>query len=470
MLRSRITTLTILLADLAALFSSFALAYFARVNFDSGSALDQNFRLLPLLLLFIPIYAAMGLYPGFLLSGPDKLKRLSTASTLGVLFLCGMLFMDQAGLLFSRFILFFFWITLLIVVPFFRFCLQRFCGNFSWWGYQILIFGKSSFTEKLAGQLRLEPWHGYKAAAVFNLNNDSAQNSTVKATPLSNDKNQAAWQVSACKQKFAPAAAIIIQEDLSLDERQFLIKLVKFNLLRIIILPEAHSNITLSTSQVMFCSHSAISMSQKLLSPYRLYVKRCIDLLVIATSAPPTLLFFLLIGLAIILDSRGGVLYSHKRIGQGGREIKIWKFRTMCKNADQLLNDYLEKNPEFKDEWRKNQKLKHDPRITRVGHILRKTSLDELPQLINVLKGEMSLVGPRPIVETEIQKYGEAFETYMRVKPGITGLWQVSGRNDVSYDTRIEMDELYVANWSVWLDIYLLIRTVPEVIKGSGAY
>jgi Undecaprenyl-phosphate galactose phosphotransferase WbaP len=468
MLRSRITTLTILLADLSALFSSFALAYIARVNFDSGIALAQNFRLLPLLLLFIPIYAAVGLYPGFLLSGPDKLKRLSTASTLGVLFLCGMLFMDQTGLLFSRFILFFFWITLLIVVPLFRFCLQRFCGRFSWWGYQILIFGKSSFTGKLAGQLRREPWHGYKAAAVFNLDSASAQNPA--ATPLSNDKNQAAWQVSACRQKFTPAAAIIIQENLTPDERQFLIKLVKFNLLRIIILPEAHSSITLSASQVMFCSQSAISMRQKLLSPYRLYVKRYIDLLVIAAAAPPTLLFFLLIGLAIILDSRGGVLYSHKRIGQGGREIKIWKFRTMCKNADQLLNDYLEKNPEFKDEWHKDQKLKHDPRITRVGRILRKTSLDELPQLINVLKGEMSLVGPRPIVEKEIQKYGEAFETYIRVKPGITGLWQVSGRNDVSYATRIQMDELYVANWSVWLDIYLLIRTVPEVVKGSGAY
>jgi lipopolysaccharide/colanic/teichoic acid biosynthesis glycosyltransferase len=124
----------------------------------------------------------------------------------------------------------------------------------------------------------------------------------------------------------------------------------------------------------------------------------------------------------------------------------------------------------LKDEWLKDQKLKHDPRITRVGHILRKTSLDELPQLINVLAGEMSLVGPRPIVKEEIKKYGEAFETYIQVKPGITGLWQISGRNNVSYADRIRADETYVANWSVWMDIYILICTIPEVVKGRGAY
>jgi lipopolysaccharide/colanic/teichoic acid biosynthesis glycosyltransferase len=179
---------------------------------------------------------------------------------------------------------------------------------------------------------------------------------------------------------------------------------------------------------------------------------------------------FLLICAAIVLDSRGGALYHHKRIGYGGKEISIWKFRTMCQNADQQLREYLDKNAGMKEEWLKDHKLKYDPRITRIGRILRRISLDELPQIINVFRGEMSLVGPRPIVKEEIKKYGEAFETYVQVKPGITGLWQISGRNNVPYADRIRMDEQYVANWSVWMDIYILVRTVPAVIKGCGAY
>jgi lipopolysaccharide/colanic/teichoic acid biosynthesis glycosyltransferase len=148
----------------------------------------------------------------------------------------------------------------------------------------------------------------------------------------------------------------------------------------------------------------------------------------------------------------------------------VWKFRTMVSDADEVLEDYLEQNPVAKREWDDNHKLKDDPRVTRVGKFLRRSSLDELPQLINILTGEMSLVGPRPIVEAEIANYGRYYQVYQQVKPGLTGLWQISGRNDVDYQLRVQMDYTYVRNWSVWLDLYILVNTPFAVLSGTGAY
>ena len=170
------------------------------------------------------------------------------------------------------------------------------------------------------------------------------------------------------------------------------------------------------------------------------------------------------------MDSTGGVFYGHKRIGKGGREFTAWKFRTMVVDADLKLKEYLERNPESLAEWDATHKLKDDPRITWLGRILRRFSLDEFPQLWNVIKGEMSLVGPRPIVADEIHHYGNRFDPYTWVKPGMTGLWQVSGRNDTTYEERVSLDEYYVRNWSMWLDVYILARTVAIVLRRKGAY
>jgi lipopolysaccharide/colanic/teichoic acid biosynthesis glycosyltransferase len=142
----------------------------------------------------------------------------------------------------------------------------------------------------------------------------------------------------------------------------------------------------------------------------------------------------------------------------------------MVQDADRVLQEYLEKNPALREEWESSYKLKNDPRITRVGKFLRKTSLDELPQLINVIKGEMSLVGPRPIVDDEVKFYGKSFRLYTQVLPGMTGLWQISGRSDTSYDYRVSLDEYYIRHWSIWMDFYILVRTVWVVLKHSGAY
>ena len=163
-------------------------------------------------------------------------------------------------------------------------------------------------------------------------------------------------------------------------------------------------------------------------------------------------------------------LFAHKRIGQHGKEFPCYKFRTMCVDADARLKEYLAANPEAREEWERDFKLKDDPRVTRVGRVLRRTSLDELPQLLNVLKGQMSLVGPRPIVKAEIPRYGSYIADFYMVRPGITGMWQVNGRSDTTYDERVQMDSWYVRNWSVWLDLSLLWKTVSVVLNHKGAY
>ena len=165
----------------------------------------------------------------------------------------------------------------------------------------------------------------------------------------------------------------------------------------------------------------------------------------------------------------GGIIYRHRRIGYNGRMFDCLKFRTMIPNADEALSKLLE-HPEMKAEWLRDRKLRHDPRITRLGRFLRRTSLDELPQIWNVLRGEMSLVGPRPVVREELLRYGTGASAYLAAKPGITGLWQVTGRNDTDYRRRVILDTFYVCNHNLLLDCYILLRTTGVVLGGNGAY
>ncbi|MBO4368833.1 MAG: sugar transferase [Desulfovibrio sp.] len=196
--------------------------------------------------------------------------------------------------------------------------------------------------------------------------------------------------------------------------------------------------------------------------------KRPVDLLLCLLLLLPALLLGLLIALAIKLESKGPVFFRQTRIGKNGRSFQIIKFRTMVPNADTLSAAILSET-QIK-EWQKKQKLFTDPRVTKVGAFLRRYSLDELPQFINVVTGDMSLIGPRPIVEEEKEKYGTVFEEYCLVRPGLTGLWQVSGRNNLTYEERVAIDHTYITQWSPWLDTKILILTIPAVFSGKGAY
>jgi exopolysaccharide production protein ExoY len=179
---------------------------------------------------------------------------------------------------------------------------------------------------------------------------------------------------------------------------------------------------------------------------------------------------FLMIALLVKFSDGGPILYGHSRIGRGGRIFPCLKFRTMVQDGERVLAAYLATNPEANAEWIATRKLKNDPRVTRVGAVLRKLSLDELPQIINILLGDMSLVGPRPVVRDELEIYGTSAVYYLKSRPGLTGLWQVSGRNDVSYDSRVAFDRHYVENWSMSEDIRIIIKTVPAVWMSRGCY
>lgn len=205
-------------------------------------------------------------------------------------------------------------------------------------------------------------------------------------------------------------------------------------------------------------------------NPWNRLLKRLFDICATVVGGILISPILLLIAIWVYHDSPGPVIFKHRRVGKDGKEFNCYKFRSMCVNSKEVLEHLLATDPAAKAEWDKEFKLKDDPRITKSGAFLRKTSLDELPQLWNVLKGEMSLVGPRPIVQAEVPRYGKYITEYYSVLPGITGMWQTSGRSDIDYPERVQMDNWYVHNWNLWLDLVLLWRTVAVVVHHEGAY
>jgi exopolysaccharide production protein ExoY len=199
-------------------------------------------------------------------------------------------------------------------------------------------------------------------------------------------------------------------------------------------------------------------------------IKRGFDMLGALVGLVVLCPLLILVGLLVKLSDKGPMLYGHIRIGRGGRLFRCLKFRTMVRNGDAVLAAHLRSNPAAAAEWAATRKLKDDPRVTRVGVVLRKLSLDELPQIVNILRGDMSIVGPRPVVREELDHYGKSAVFYLKSRPGLTGLWQVSGRNDVSYDTRVAFDRHYVENWSMVEDIKIIAKTVPAVFLSRGSY
>lgn len=213
-----------------------------------------------------------------------------------------------------------------------------------------------------------------------------------------------------------------------------------------------------------------LRLKNNLARPWNRFLKAMFDfvLTLVGTVAISPILLF--IAIWIYKDSPGPVIFKHTRIGKNGKAFPCYKFRSMCVDAKARLEELLKNDPEAKAEWERDFKLKNDPRITKSGAFLRKTSLDELPQIFNVLKGEMSLVGPRPVIEEELERYGEYVNDYLMVKPGITGMWQVSGRSDIDYQERVLLDSWYVRNWSVWIDMVMLFKTFKVVLLRKGAY
>ncbi len=469
-------TVTLLAADCAALFGTMFLIGLLRVLTGGEISLSQHVPL-ALFLLVAPIVNAFeGLYSEIPPALPEELRMLGISTSIAYFSIAIFLFLGR-GHLPSRTVYLFSWGLSLGVVPLVRCAVRARFSRESWWRVPTVLFGSGELVPRVEAYLNRHAEAGLRLCARFvsracpELDHDPQGTLTDAEKTLDPLYNRS--DLETFVRLYPKTCALVVMErDAPLACRQELIDLASLLFHSVILVPE-----DLSEGEIPFWVRPleigevlCLKVRQNLLDPRRLALKRGMDFVLSLLGGIVILPFLVLIALAIKVESRGPVFFRQSRIGRDGQTIHILKFRTMVRNAEEVLQQYLETNPELREEWKADQKLRNDPRITRVGAWLRRTSLDELPQLWNVLKGEMSLVGPRPIVENEIVRYGSAFASYKRVRPGMTGLWQVSGRNDLSYKQRVHLDRFYICNWSTWLDLLILAKTLPVVLGRKGAY
>ena len=272
--------------------------------------------------------------------------------------------------------------------------------------------------------------------------------------------------------KYKTKTIIIAAPGISKEKLQNLINIIQPHVKNISFIPDLIGTTMAGVDASILFSEKILMLNirNNLSRRYNRIFKRIFDMVCTILGGILISPILLAITIRVAIDNRGHIIFTHWRVGKNGKKFPCYKFQTMIPMSEEKFTKYLDNNPEAKEEWEKTFKLTNDPRVTKLGAWLRKTSLDELPQLWNVIRGDMSLVGPRPIVEEEVIYYGENIREYYMVLPGITGMWQVSGRSDTTYEERVAMDTWYVRNWSVWIDIMYLFKTVKAVITGKGAY
>ncbi|MGA2145051.1 MAG: undecaprenyl-phosphate galactose phosphotransferase WbaP [Bryobacteraceae bacterium] len=462
--RPCLTGALLVLSDVGAI--AFAIAAAVLIRLALSGVYDPNlyWRLWPLLGLFTAAYALFGLYPGVAMNPVMELRTTSYATTLVFLVLGALTFLLRNPGVYSRLAFFGAWVMALAAVPLARAMVRSIASREPWWGYRAVILGGSGTGAEVLRKLVSQPEIGLRPVAIFD--DELPRGSVVDGVPVLG----AIEAAPRFAEESGISRAVVAMPDAEVTKLLSLLDEHAHTFSRVFMVPrfQAVSGIGMETRDVSRLL--ALELRRHLLMTGPRMVKRTLDLLLSSFLLVALAPLLAAIAAAIRLESRGPALYRQSRVGLGSGSFLVWKFRSMRADADRALSLYLAENPELGQEWERDQKLKNDPRITRVGRFLRKTSLDELPQLFNVLRGEMSLVGPRPIVSGEIQKYGRSFTLYRQVIPGLTGLWQVSGRNLTSYQERVELDDYYVRNWSPWLDLYLLARTIKVVVTGYGAY
>ncbi|MDQ6708677.1 MAG: undecaprenyl-phosphate galactose phosphotransferase WbaP [Acidobacteriota bacterium] len=460
---------SLILTDIFSLLLSVAIGIGCKLALHRSVGLEGYLQMWPFLFVFIVVYGAVGLYSGVALSPPEELRRVTVSSTLVFLFLAAGTVSMRGARSYFTWVLFLAIALSVALVPVLRACVRSLFANESWWGYPAVVFGAGK-TAQLAVQAMLrEPGLGLKPVAV--VDNSREAPARIHGVPvlacheLASEMGQARMGQSRRR-----GYAVLAMPGIPHADALALVERCGFDFSHILVIPDLIGISSLWVSPKSVGGMLGLEVSQQVMAYKRRIPKRIMDLFFTVAGGFVLLPVAGLIALWIKLDSRGPLLYGQSRVGQGGKEFTAWKFRSMKRDAEALLQQHLESDPALRAEWERDRKLKNDPRVTRAGRFLRRTSLDELPQLWNVLTGDMSLVGPRPIVEDEIPRYGSSFSLYSKVKGGVTGLWQVSGRNDTSYDERVEFDTFYVRNWSVWLDLCILFRTIGTVLLRKGAY
>lgn len=414
---------------------------------------------------FVLINGVLGLYPGARLGLVDEIRRLTISLTIVALVTAARLRPGGAGWLVERF---FFLIAAygvaVLFAPIFRSMMRRLCAQTDWWGFPALICGHDATAFGVHQWLNDNRRLGLRPLGVItdpealelDRNTEDFLGSWDDARGVANEKH-AYWAVYVDSLDDSAHVTDSVEKYLGNVPHVFVVS-------KLTGIPDHWNRHEMDESLAGF------QIDQHLQLPIPQMVKRGMDLAVVLIGAIVLAPLFLGLAIAIKITSPGPLFYGSERVGRGNTRFKAWKLRTMVANADQVIHDYLDRHPELHEEWHRDHKLKNDPRVTAIGKWMRKWSIDELPQIWNVFCGEMSAVGPRPILPSEIPNRGEHFETYCNVLPGMTGLWQVCGRSDTTYEERVLLDVYYVHHWSPWLDVYLLARTVKALLFSRGAY
>lgn len=393
----------------------------------------------------------------------EQLFKASCYGTLAVIFI---LYVSRIATHTSRFFVGAFGILAFLLLTLSRFSMKNLLQHSQLLQVPVIVIGAGKTAELLVKTLRKDPGMGYKIIGL--VEDNKVQKGVLEEYPVLGGFADAERIIkeTGVKRVFVAAPGL---EDHALGMLIYRIQPLVENMGVIPNLVGVPTG-TVEVESIFSEKLLILRLKNNLARPLNRLIKTLIDyiLTIIGTVLISPILLF--IAAWIYYDSPGPVIFKHIRIGKNGKAFPCYKFRSMCVDADAKLAELLANDPEARAEWERDFKLKNDPRITKSGAFLRKTSLDELPQLFNVLRGEMSLVGPRPIIQEELERYGEFVDDYLMVKPGITGMWQVNGRSDTTYEERVQMDSWYVRNWSVWLDFMLLWRTIKAVVAGKGAY
>ena len=347
-----------------------------------------------------------------------------------------------------------------------RYAIMKFLKLKNIFSEPVVIIGAGLTAEKL-----VKFWHedlGYRYDIVGLIDDNPISKTLPKEFPVLGGFNSAKQII----RKLSIKTVIIAAPGIAKERLQEIINDIQPRVKNLSFIPDLIGTPMASVDASILFSEKILMLNLRnnLSRRYNRIFKRVFDLVLTIVGGILISPILLGIALAVCVSNRGGIIFAHKRVGMYGKTFNCYKFQTMIKDADKVLEKYLVENPTARREWEETFKLTNDPRVTKLGSFLRRTSLDELPQIWNVILGDMSLVGPRPIVEEEVAKYGKNIREYYMVLPGITGMWQVSGRSDTTYPERVAMDTWYVRNWSVWIDIMYLFKTVKAVLTKRGAY
>ena len=421
--------------------------------------------MVPNVVVWVGLRSLLSLYPGYGLGQVEELRRQTFALFTTLAITTVFAFASHVDDSLSRILLFAWTLGLLLLAPIVRNCVKLALMKFNLWGKPVVVLGARETGAHILDDLQREWQLGFRPIAVFD-NRVAPLKGSLKGVPYGGTLGDAI----ALGREHKVDTAIFAMPHARREQLAKFVDLAKLNFRHVVITPNL---VGITNSAVMardLAGTFGVEIKFNLLDPWSQRLKRVLDLGATVIGGLFILPLIAVLSLLVRLESHGSVFYADKRMGRDGELFSCVKFRTMVPDAENLLQKLLAENEEAREEYLKYHKLRDDPRVTYIGRFLRKTSLDELPQLWNVLRGEMSLVGPRPYLPRESADIGPTQSEILRVTPGITGPWQVAGRNHASFSERVQMDVSYVSDWSVWLDLVLLVRTVGCLLFRRDAY